>query len=82
MSYQRSQEDKRRLKKTYEETKNSYGPGIWYDEEKRRYIRADFTNAWLKIYCRRQIRHKLKNEDVLSEKSLYKRYFDYWWELF
>ena len=33
MSYRRSQERNRRLKKLYNETKNLYGAGAWYDEE-------------------------------------------------
>lgn len=82
MSYQRSREDKRRLKKTYEETKNEYGPGVWYDEKKKRYIRLDFTSSWLKTHCRHMIRRRLKKSDSFNEKGLYKKYFDYWWELF
>ena len=82
MSHHRSIEDERRLKKTYEETKNSWGPGVWYDERKSRYIRANFTDTWLKKHCARIIRRKLKNNDTFNQKSLYKRYYDYWWELY
>ena len=82
MSYRSSIEDKRRLKKIYSETKNSYGPGVWYDEEKERYIKLDFTSTWLKHYCRKSIRRKMKDNDTFNQKGLYKKYFDYWWELF
>ena len=82
MSHRRSVEDERRLKKTYEETKNDYGPGVWYDERKGRYIRSNFTDTWLKTHCRRVIRRRLKQDAVFYEKGLYKKYFDYWWEKF
>lgn len=82
MSHKRKEEDKKRLKKVYEETKNGYGPGVWFDDKKRRYVRLDFTNKWLKTHTTRIIRRKLKNEHCFFEKSLYKKYYDYWWELF
>ena len=39
MSYRRSQEQKRRLHKLYLETKNYYGCGVWFDENKQIYVR-------------------------------------------
>ena len=82
MSYQRKAEDNRRLSKTYEETKHSYGPGVWYDEEKERYYRLNFTNKWLKRHCSKITRRRLKRTDVVGSKSYYKKYYDYWWELY
>jgi len=83
MSHKRKAEDNKRLKKTYEETKNWYGPGVWYDEKTGRYYRLDFTNKWLKRQCSKVARRKLKNSDyIFTKKSGYKKLFDYWWELF
>ena len=79
MSYKRKVEDKRRLKKNYEETKNTYGAGTWYDETKNRYIRYSCNNEWFKTHCRRVIRRKLKKNTELSGRYSYKKYFDYWW---
>lgn len=84
MSYKRAQERNRRLKKLYNETKNSYGVGAYYSKCKNRLIPIYFSKPWLKAYCRRQTRRRLKqNIDNLDIKSNnYKKYFDYWWELF
>lgn len=84
MSHKRKVEDIHRLKKVYEATKHGYGPGVWYDENKGTYIRLDFSNSWLKKHCRRNTRRKLKKNisELGSERSLYKRLYDYWWELY
>lgn len=81
MSHKRSVEDKRRLEKTYNKTKSKYGPGVWYDEKKKRFIRLDFTNKWLKNHCKRITRHKLKQGDIING-CHYKKVYDYWWELY
>lgn len=84
MSYKRAQERNRRLKKLYNETKNSYGAGVYYSERKNRLIPIYLSNPWIKARCRRSTRHRLKqNIDNLDIKgNSYKKYFDYWWELF
>lgn len=82
MSYQRKAEDNRRLQKTYEETKHNYGPGVWYNEEKERYYRLNFTNKWLKRHCSKITRRRLKRTDAVGGKSYYKKCYDYWWELY
>lgn len=80
MSYRRKQEEKHRLKKLYKETKNSYGAGVWYNEEKHRYIRYTCHNEWTKTYGRRLIRRRLKNKDCPFG-CFYKKFYDYWWEI-
>ena len=79
MSHKRSVEDKRRLKKLYEDTKNNYGSGVWHDEKKNRYIRYTCHNEWFKTHSRRIIRRKLKNSDILLDGNKYKKIYDYWW---
>lgn len=80
MSYRRKQEEKHRLKKLYNETKNSYGAGVWYSEEKHRYIRYTCHDEWTKTYGRRLVRRRLKNKDCPFG-CYYKRFYDYWWEI-
>lgn len=54
MSYRRSQERNRRLKKLYNETKNLYGAGAWYDEEKGRYIKYSCGGRKYKKYLKKK----------------------------
>lgn len=81
MSHKRKIEDKHRLKKLYEETKNSYGAGAWFNKNKNRYIRYTCHNKWLKKYCSKAIRRKMKNMEVSPKGNDYRKIFDYWWEL-
>lgn len=82
MSYKRAQERNRRLKKLYDKTKNSYGAGVWFSERKNRYIRYSCHNEWLKTHTRRTTRRRIKqNNDFYQKGNLYKKNYDYWWEL-
>ena len=82
MSYKRSKESKRRLKKLYKKTKTKLAGGVYYDTEKKRYIRysaSEFGNAKkLRTRANRKVRHMT---DIQSG-SGYKKAFDYWWTLF
>lgn len=82
MSYQRATERNRRLRKLYDETKNSYGAGAGKNE--KRYYRYSCHNRDFKRICRRSTRRLLKQhglEPPSREKSGYKKLFDYWWAL-
>ena len=81
MSHKRSTEDKRRLKRLYDETKNSYGAGAYFNERKNRYIRYSCHNEWFKTYSRKIVRRKLKNNEDLIHGNSYKKIFDYWWTI-
>lgn len=83
MSYQRARERNRRLRKLYDATKNGYGNGAWYDEEKSRYIRYSCHDKDLKDLCRRTTRRRLKrlDPDAMPQRGSYKKVFDYWWIL-
>ena len=63
MSYHRSKEEKRRLKKKYKEIGMYYFPGgVWYDEEKNRYIRywrSGHRSKYCK-YCQNQSNRKVR----------------------
>ena len=81
MSHRRSREDDKRLKKLYEETKNSYGAGAYYDEKKGILRQYSVHSKFIKNQSTRTIRRKLKNSDIIYSKGQYKRLYDYWWEL-
>ena len=83
MGWKRCQNRKHRLIKLYNNTKNSYGSGVYYDEDKKRYIRYSFSKSsklpkFLKKVSNKKLRH---SKDTLN-KGKYKKYFDYWWSLF
>lgn len=85
MSYQRKQEENRRLKKLLLETQNNYAAGAYFDEEKQRIIKysAGGKNCrkFLKKCSNKKVRHSFKEERI-QEKGFYKKTFDYWWLLF
>lgn len=82
MAYARSREDRRRLRKLYNETRSSYAAGVWYNESKHRYerfyaCRAPGYTKWL----RRQSNKRLRRSSYIFKGKQYKKLFDYWWEL-
>ena len=81
MSYHRKQEENRRLKKIYDKTKTWYGTGVYYDEDKGRFIRYSCHDKWTKVYCRRITRRRLKKEEGFCKGCKYKKLYDYWWEI-
>lgn len=83
MSHKRTCENNRRLRRLYNKTKYNYASGVCYDERKHRYKRFTSHSKDLKRLCKKITRHRLKyiNWDTISQRSLYKKAFDYWWEL-
>lgn len=84
MGYCGSQERNRRLKKLFDETKNSSrgGGGAFYDEDKGRYIkysprRKPGHAKFLRRVANRKVR---RNKDHLRN-GQYRKVYDYWWEL-
>ena len=82
MSYRRSRERNRRLKKLYNETKYSYGAGAWYDEDKGRYIKYSCGGKNYKKYLKKLCSKKARKYKGDMQNCDYKKTFDYWWELF
>ena len=86
MSYKSSRERKRRLKKIYSETKYKYGPGVYFNERKNRLCKIDFSGdgkRFLKKQNSKTTRRKHKRSFEPCKKcKLYKKDFDYMWELF
>lgn len=83
MSYRRSQQEKKKLKKLYEETKTSYGSGAYFDKDKKRYIRYTSCSAPVrKQYKRQNVRNFRRNKvKVPARGCKYKRFYDFWWNI-
>lgn len=82
MSFQRSQERKRRLKKLYDATKNSCCRGVYYDRKKKRYKRYSVGSESYKRYLRRCTNKHTRKSDFIGNYGKYRRIYDYWWNLF
>lgn len=82
MSYRRSRERNRRLKKLYDETKYSCYAGAWYNERKKRYIKYSAGSKEIKKYLKKLSSRKARRYKGEMQNCDYKRTFDYWWELF
>lgn len=83
MAYKQAQNRRKRLLKTYRQTKTNYSAGVFFDEDKGRYVRYSPSNTpgytkFLKKVSNRKIR---KSKDVVNH-GAYKRQYDYWWALF
>ena len=81
MSYHRSKERNRRLRKLYEETKHSYGAGAWYNERKRRYIKYTCGSQNIKKCLKKLSRKRARDFKGDMQNSDYKKTFDYWWNV-
>lgn len=71
-----------RLKKVYNETKNSYGAGVYYDKKKKRYIKVSASNTpglskWMRRIGHKKIRRML---DVPNG-GAYRKAYDYKWNI-
>lgn len=83
MAYKQAQNRKKRLLKTYRETKNGYGSGVWYDERRGFYYKysASNTPGYTKS-LKRASNRKVRRARDLGRHSDYKRLYDYKWILF
>ena len=84
MSHKRYVDRAHRLKKIYIETSNGYGCGVWYDEEKQRYVRYSCKNSDARRRLNRIIRRKYKqNPDAFqhAKGNAYRKIKDYYWEI-
>ena len=80
MSWQRSQGTKKRYKRLHNETFRHYGSGVWYDEERNRYIRywQPRCAKFVKRKCNRAVR---RYNGALTSKGLYRKISEYWWDI-
>jgi hypothetical protein len=83
MAYKQAANRKKRLLKTYRETRNSYGSGVWFDEERgiyRKYT-ASNTPGYAKLLRRIGNKRIRQSKDIFNNNE-YRRVFDYKWTLF
>lgn len=73
MSYKRKSDEKKRLKKLWDETKSGYLAGAYFDEERNRYIR--YYKSENKFYrdWKKQFHKKLRHSETVSNKE-----YDIW----
>ena len=83
MAYKQAKNRRRRLTKTWEATKTKCCGGVWYDEERDRYIRftASNTPGYAK-QLRRISNKKVRKAADVGNHGYYRREFDYKWTLF
>ena len=83
MAYKQAKNRRKKLEKTWEETKNCCGSGVWFDEEKNRFIKytASNTPGYAKLLRRMSNKKVRKTEDV-GNHGVYRKSYDYKWELF
>ena len=82
MSYHRSRETRRRLRKLSRNSPGYSPSGAWYNEEKGRYIRfyargSHGSTKWLRTVAN----HKVRRAKNVPQGGGYRRVYDYWWEL-
>jgi hypothetical protein len=83
MSYYTQQERKRRLKKLYNETKNSCKAGAYYDEDRDMFIKfSPRRKSKYAKYLRKVSNRKVRRYSKDLKYGSYRKVYDYWWELF
>lgn len=82
MSYPRSSERNRRLRKLSKATERSCRGGAYYDTDRRRYVRYYLSKTGYARYLRKQANRKVRRSTDLHSGNHYRKKFDYWWSLF
>ena len=77
MSYQRSLEEKRRLKNLYEETKTCYGGGCYFDTSTGRYVRYSLSrNTRRPSYLKRRFNKKVRRARLVLQRGKFRRHWN------
>lgn len=81
--YKQAQNRRKHLEKTYEQTKNSYGAGVAYNEERGFYYKypASNTPGYTKLLRRISNKKVRKSVDV-GNHGTYRKSYDYKWEVY
>ena len=83
VSYRRSVQTKARLKRLSKKTPHCYAGGAWYDPEKGRYIRIYISGRTARPkFHRKMSNKKLRRYPEVMNHGLYRKVYDYWWEIF
>lgn len=83
MAYKQAKNRRKKLARTYEETKYGYGSGVWYDEERGYYYKYSATNTpgYTKL-LKRISNKKVRQAAEVGNYGDYRRNYDYKWVLF
>ena len=83
MAYKQANNRRKKLIKTYNATKNSYGSGVWFDEERGFFVKccASNTPGYTKL-LKKCSNKKVRKMTDISNYSAYKKTYDYKWILF
>ena len=81
MGHRRARQDRKKLRRLYDETKNQYGAGVWYDEQKHRFIRYSTGSGGRAAFLKKQSNKRVRRKADVGSHNAYRRHFDYRWEL-
>lgn len=83
MSHKRKQDEKRKLKHLYDQTRHSVISGAYYDNKKQRYIRHSPSRrgSGYPKFLRKISNKVLRRKDDAYQYGGYKKLFDYKWRL-
>lgn len=77
MSYQRSKEEKRRLRRLYEETRTWYGGGCYIDSETGRYVRYSLSKrSGYPSYLKRRFNKKVRRARLMLQRGKFRRHWN------
>jgi hypothetical protein len=83
MAYKQARARRKKLLKTYNETKNSYGSGVAFDENRKFYYKYTASNTPGYAKSLRKISNKkLRRTPDIGSYGCYRKNYDYNWELF
>lgn len=81
MSYQRSRQEHKRMSRLYDQTKNTYGAGAYFNEQKNCFMRYSASNGVRSKFLKKQSNKRVRRATDLHNYAAYRRYLDYYFEL-
>lgn len=81
MSYQRSCQEYKRMRRLYDKTKNAYGAGVYFNEQKNRFMRYSASNGVRSKFLKKQSNKRVRRATDLHNYAAYRRYLDYYCEV-
>lgn len=74
---------RRKLRKLYEETKNIYGVGAYFDHRKNRIVKDSVNRSDIRRDCNRRFRRRLNSNryEKVDDGAAYRKYEEYWWSV-
>lgn len=82
MRYRRTQKERHKLLKLYNETKTHYGVGVYYSNKRNRYVRCYLKKPGTKKFLKNQTNKKIRKDKTLYQGNLYRKRDEYWWKIY